>query len=96
MFVLDCTGAIGVGKGEIPDDAITASSSYDDLSQGARGRLNIEYQPPRKSGWCAGVNNQNQYLQIDLGKNIKQCYRTIHSREKAVYFKAIIHYMVTV
>jgi hypothetical protein len=66
---LDCGEAIGIGQGEIPDNDITASSSsYDDLSQGARGRLDIKYQPPRKSGWCARVNNQNQYLQIDLGK----------------------------
>ena len=70
IFLKDCTEAIGIGEGEIPDEDITASTSYDDLSQGARGRLNIEYQPPRRSGWCARVNNQNQYLQIDLGKRL--------------------------
>ncbi len=70
--LLDCADAIGIGQGEIPDDDISASSSYDDLSQSARGRLDIKYQPPRKSGWCARVNDQNQYLQIDLGKKCVQ------------------------
>ena len=69
FFFLDCTKAIGIGQGEIPDGDITASSSYDDLSRASRGRLNIKYKPPLKSGWCSKVDNKNQYLQIDLGKN---------------------------
>ena len=73
---LDCTQAIGIGGGEIPDNDISASTSYDDLSLGARGRLNIKYQPPQKSGWCARVNDRNQYLQIDLGKTMN--YGWVH------------------
>lgn len=68
--ILDCEEAIGIGDGEIPDEDITSSSSYDELSLGARGRLGIQYQPPQKSGWCARVNDKNQYLQIDLGKTL--------------------------
>lgn len=67
MCCLDCLRAIGVGDGRISDDRIRASSSYDDFSRGFRGRLNIPYQPPLKSGWCARDNDQGQFLEIDLG-----------------------------
>ena len=67
IFTADCKDAIGIERGEIPDNKISASSSYDDLSEGNRGRLNIKYQPPKKSGWCARENNQGQYLEFDLG-----------------------------
>ncbi|XP_028401417.1 uncharacterized protein LOC114524515 [Dendronephthya gigantea] len=65
-YLKDCTQAIGISDGEIPDDDIIASSSYDDLSRASRGRLNIKYQPPLKSGWCSKFDNKSQYLQIDL------------------------------
>ena len=85
MCLLDCSQAIGIGQGKIPDNDLSASSSYDDLSQGARGRLNIEYQPPQKSGWCAKVNDQNQYLQIDLGKSHKIIIEYLYNSFKVAY-----------
>jgi len=61
IFVLDCLKPLGMENNDIPDSNITASSYVKDKKP-MNGRL------AGYSSWCAGIVNQKQYLQIDLGK----------------------------
>lgn len=55
---------VGMWSGLIPDERITASSSYSSGHLPYYGRLgtNIGH-----GAWCAAANNSNQFLEIDLG-----------------------------
>lgn len=69
----DCATPLGLSSGEIKSSQITASSSFivpnEDYSP-TQGRLNN--QPFNQAGvtfkgaWCAGSNNEQQYIQIDF------------------------------
>ena len=52
--------ALGMESRTIQDGQLTASSSLDLSHSAASARFNIG------TGWCAGVNDLLQYLQIDL------------------------------
>ena len=52
--------ALGLESRDIQDGQLTASSSLDATHTAASGRLNTG------GGWCAGANNELQYLQLDL------------------------------
>ncbi|XP_046560812.1 discoidin domain-containing receptor 2-like [Haliotis rubra] len=70
VFVAEeCLNALGMQSGAIPDDAITASSSYDKAQVGPE---NARIRTERKGGaWCptlAITKDVYEYLQIDLGK----------------------------
>ena len=57
-------------SGTIPDDQITASSSWDEYHSPYLGRLHLDSiyaWPNHAGGWAAGTNDVNQWLQIDLG-----------------------------
>ena len=57
-------------SGTIPDDQITASSSWDEYHSPYLGRLHLDSiyaWPNHTGGWTAGTNDVNQWLQIDLG-----------------------------
>ena len=62
--------ALGMENSQIPDSAITASSSYNAISYAPYiGRLNFLSAGSGKYGsWAAGANNENQWFQVDLGK----------------------------
>lgn len=51
---------------EIPDSAITASSYYNNNYRPSQGRLYQQYQGGSGS-WLAKTNDQNQWLQVNLG-----------------------------
>ena len=54
---------------DIPDSAVTASSSASGVRHGSwRGRLNNVLTSNSWGCWAAGTNNQGEWLQIDLGK----------------------------
>ena len=58
-------------NGKILDKQITASSEWDANHAAHQGRLNfpevVEVGVPKKSGsWSALINNQSQWLQVDL------------------------------
>ena len=64
-----CMDALGMESGDIPDSAITASSSANDNSFAPSvGRLHFLSAGSGKYGsWAAGANNQMQWLQTDFG-----------------------------
>ena len=61
--------ALGMENGQIPDSAITASSTANANSFAPSvGRLHFLSSGSGKYGsWAAGANNENQWLQADFG-----------------------------
>ena len=51
----------------ISDAQISASSQWDVNHAAIQGRLNFLAGGGKQGGWSAGANNQNQWLQADLG-----------------------------
>ncbi|CAH3028552.1 unnamed protein product, partial [Porites evermanni] len=67
---LDCNIGLGMISGGIRDPQITASSSYSMWTQPSAGRLwnNMRLHESTLGGWCAMEEDDDPYLQIDLGK----------------------------
>ncbi|XP_067018185.1 lactadherin-like isoform X2 [Acropora muricata] len=68
-----CNRALGMENDEILDKQITASSEWDGNHTAHQGRLNFQEVAPNGKLWKAGswsalVNDQNQWLQVDLLK----------------------------
>ncbi|XP_068757226.1 contactin-associated protein like 5-3-like isoform X2 [Montipora capricornis] len=67
---LNCKEPLGMENGAITDKQVTASSSYHDRYNPARGRLHLKASLPDPLGggaWVAKSNNMNQWFQIDVG-----------------------------
>ena len=60
---------LGMQSGNIPDSAVTASSSANAVSYAPSvGRLHFLSAGSGKYGsWAAGTNNVNQWFQVDFG-----------------------------
>ncbi|XP_028395369.1 uncharacterized protein LOC114519442 isoform X2 [Dendronephthya gigantea] len=57
-------------KNKVKDSQLTSSSYWNTLTSAASGRLyNVgEWGKKWIAGWIAGVNDRNQWIQVDLGK----------------------------
>ncbi|CAH3172036.1 unnamed protein product [Porites lobata] len=64
-------GALGIQNGDIPDNAITASSQWDGNHGPDRARLNIANVGAKRGAWSAKYNDKGQFIQVDLGKVVK-------------------------
>ena len=64
---LACTSALGMEDRTISDSQITASSEWSYDKAAFQGRLHLNETAIMLGGWGAGVNDSNQWLQIDLG-----------------------------
>ncbi|XP_071513035.1 discoidin domain-containing receptor 2-like isoform X2 [Panulirus ornatus] len=68
LWLGDCGRDLGMESGDIPDEAISASSTYDDIVGPHNGRVRVE----KKGGaWCPkGQLNarSREYLEVDLGR----------------------------
>lgn len=62
---------LGLEDGKIPDESITASSELDEGHPAKCARLNTKADGDLKGAWAAKDNDENQWLQINLG----QCCR---------------------
>jgi len=64
-----CVDALGMHSGQLPDSAITASSSFHPTNFAPKiGRLHYLSSGSGTGGsWAAGGNNPYQWLQVDLG-----------------------------
>ena len=63
-----CMDALGMESGDVPDSAITASSSYNGNSLPPTGRLHFLSAGSGKYGsWIAQTNNVYQWFQVDFG-----------------------------
>lgn len=59
---------LGMENGSIPNDAIKASSELDEPHSASRARLNTKPEAEMMGAWVPLENNENQWLQVDLGK----------------------------
>ena len=62
-----CVKALGMENGAISNNQIRASSMYDHNHAPSQGRLNFQETTVKSGAWAAGINDVNQWLQIDLG-----------------------------
>ena len=77
--------ALGMENRQIPDSAITASSSYNAISFAPSiGRLHFLSAGSGKYGsWAASANNENQWFQVDLGSWTKVSAVATQGRQDA-------------
>ncbi|XP_033111515.1 retinoschisin-like [Anneissia japonica] len=75
VFSENCLDPLGVEDGSIPADQLTASSEWRPSHGSQRGRLNTLYISHNEGtgAWSARFNDQNQWIQVDLGtlKNVR-------------------------
>ena len=64
---LDCTNALGMQSGAIPDIRVTASSTWNSYTGASLARLNLTERGNYSGGWVAGVQASSQYLQVVFG-----------------------------
>ena len=55
-------------SGNIPNDAIKASSELDEQHSASRARLNTKPEGEQMGAWVPLESDENQWLQVDLGK----------------------------
>ena len=69
---LACFEPLGVANGLIPDKAMKASTSLDDLYQPYYGRIiNVSSKRNVVNGcWCARKVDTTQYLEVDLRRSM--------------------------
>ncbi|KXJ05518.1 Coagulation factor VIII, partial [Exaiptasia diaphana] len=77
FYQTECLDALGMEAKAIPDSSITATSSLDGISGPKEARLHnprvsgVSGLSNSRGGWSPSVNNNNQYLQIDLGSTFR-------------------------
>lgn len=59
---------LGLENGHISSEAITASSELDDKHSASRARLNSKPEGELMGSWVPLQSDENQWLQVDLGK----------------------------
>ncbi|XP_035692633.1 uncharacterized protein LOC118427105 [Branchiostoma floridae] len=66
-----CNGVVPLGmeNGMIPDENVTASSTHGDCSTGSARLYTVLDE--QTSGWCPVTTNTDQWLQINLGSEVK-------------------------
>ena len=58
-------------NGAIEDGQISASSQYNGNFAASQGRLQFKQNGAKKGAWSSRKNDQNQWLQIDMGDEHK-------------------------
>ena len=62
-----CFEPLGMEDGTITDVQVTSSSRLDDNHSPSQARLNFKEEENKAGGWSAQTNDENQWLQVDLG-----------------------------
>lgn len=73
LQLLECTGeeALGMESGTIKNQQITAYSQYDENHGPENARLNQAADGRKKGAWSAETNDLNQWLQLDMERDVK-------------------------
>lgn len=64
---VECHEALGMENGAIDDGQISASSQWDGNHAARQGRLQFQQNGGKQGAWSSRKNDQNQWLQIDMG-----------------------------
>ena len=69
---IECASPFGVEfPNRIPNSAITSSSQYNQYWSADRGRIRNQNEGSYGSCWLAQYNDEDQWIQVDLGKIVK-------------------------
>ena len=71
LIISDCLAPVGMEKGAISDNQISASSQQDDNYAPQRGRLNMKISGVKQGGWIPLQTDLNPWLQVNLGSFIR-------------------------
>ena len=83
---------LGMENKEIPNGAVTASSSFGLAHEPWQARLNNIATSGSVGAWSTGSNAIGQYLQIDLGKERVVNKIATQGRSSTVYFQWVTSY----
>lgn len=75
-----CQAPLGMESGAISDAQISASSQWNSNHAAIQGRLNFKAGGGKQGGWSALHNDQNQWLQADLGSSKQVTYFATQGR----------------
>ena len=78
-----CNTAFGVQSGRIRNAQMMASSMWDKFHAPFLGRLNRKRTGRYMGGWSARHNNHKQWLQVDVGRNMKLSMISTQGRLRA-------------
>ena len=85
---LECQDAFGMESRAITDAQITASSEHNAVHAASRARLNFQEIPGNASGaWVAGANDDNPWLQVDLGAHYTKVTRIATQGRNSLNFQ---------
>ena len=68
---IGCNAPLGMENRAISDAQISASSQWDDDHDAPQGRLRLKADGHKSGGWSALRNDFDQWLQVDLGGEIR-------------------------
>ena len=69
FFCKECRDPLGMESRAISDAQISASSEWNPYHAAIQGRLNFQAGGGKSGSWSARYNDQNQWLQADLGSS---------------------------
>ena len=81
FFMADCSAPLGMENRKIPGAKITASSSYNAGHGPSNARLNFKAGGGKTGAWSAGVNDVNQWLQVEFPRPTQVTQIQIQGRE---------------
>lgn len=83
---LECQSELGMANGKLPNNAITATSTYNQYSGPERARLETLKSGSYAGAWIPKSNDVGQWIQVDLGKITKITRIATQGRQDAAHW----------
>lgn len=94
LQTLECHEALGMENGAIGDGQISASSQWNDNHAARQGRLQFTQNGRKAGSWSSRKNDQNQWLQIDMGDHHKVTGVATQGRDSVKYKQWVTKYQL--
>jgi len=78
--------------GIIPDGQISASSEAGAIHAAMQGRLHFQETVDKAGGWAVATNDANQWLQVDLGRQLAKVTRVATQGRNGPYIQLVTKY----
>lgn len=92
ILYLECQEALGMETGIISDGQISASSEASTIYAAIQGRLHFQETVDIAGGWAAATNDANQWLQVDLGRQLAKVTRVATQGRNGPYIQLVTKY----
>ena len=89
---LECQEALGMETGIISDGQLSASSEFGATCAAMQGRLHCQETVDKAGGWAVATNDANQWLQVDLGKQLAKVTRVATQGRNGHYIQLVTKY----